>query len=718
MLPRTAEIVRVLRVRQHFFGRRSLNSLSNIVSIGRLNQHMSNDAFSFTYSRISKKYANAQLLRCTYSSKKVEAAAVTSASSSPASIGNEATSKVKTTQKSATEPKQIMKSTTPTSATTAAAASLQTSETKKLEVKTTKGILSITATIEGSKINDIVFEKTKPPVAPDATIPPAKLPVSDVLKETAQAAAAQLQTSATIDAAATAATMAAATANAKAAIAKATQPKVIASATTDTATATATATTAETQQTQTAKAPTVEVVVQKPKRVLVDFNRSSLERNFITPARAMSDFLLKASDLESLSKIKRRSPYEQEPPITVYWRKDVEAKAIGVWGSRENLLKEQLKREVERKKHQQNLFTVKRRLRDYRREIGARTVVVDSEPGLTGKSGKVVLIAIGINGLNFLFKACGWVYSGSHSMFAESIHSLADTINQLILAYGIHKSTQMADSDHPYGYSNMKYVSSLISGVGIFCVGAGLSVYHGITGLMHPEPVENFFWAFFILGGSLVSEGATLIVALNELQRAAKCSGVSFKDYVLSGKDPCVNVVLTEDAAAVTSVAVAATCMGLTSITGLPVFDAVGSLLVGGILGAVASFIIYTNATALVGKSISEDLLNKINAELESDVMIRAIHDVKGIDMGNSLVRYKAEMDFDGRELTRSYLDKQELNELLKTVQSFQKVEELEEFLLKHGENIVDLMGGEIDRIEMKLRKKFPEIRHCDLEIL
>lgn len=153
------------------------------------------------------------------------------------------------------------------------------------------------------------------------------------------------------------------------------------------------------------------------KRVLVDFNRSSLERNFITPARAMSDFLLKASDLECLSKIKRRSPYEQEPPITVYWRKDVEAKAIGVWGSRESLLKEQLKREVERKKHQQSnslyllvyvyrfnvyyffftdLFTVKRRLRDYRREIGARTVVVDSEPGLTGKSGKVVLIAIGM----------------------------------------------------------------------------------------------------------------------------------------------------------------------------------------------------------------------------------------------------------------------------------------------------------------------------------
>lgn len=70
----------------------------------------------------------------------------------------------------------------------------------------------------------------------------------------------------------------------------------------------------------------------------------------------MSDFLLKASDLESLAKIKRRSPYEQEPPITVYWRKDVEARAIEVWGSRENLLRECLKREIERKKHQQSKF--------------------------------------------------------------------------------------------------------------------------------------------------------------------------------------------------------------------------------------------------------------------------------------------------------------------------------------------------------------------------
>ncbi|KAI4462667.1 huel-cation transporter [Holotrichia oblita] len=457
-------------------------------------------------------------------------------------------------------------------------------------------------------------------------------------------------------------------------------------------------------------------VVKKRKRV--DFTISSLERNFITPVRAMSDFLLKPSDLESLPKTKRRSPYEREPPITVYWRKDVEAKALEVWGSKENLTKEQLKRDIEKKKYQQNIFTVKRRLRDYRREMGRSAEAAEVDSGLMGRSGKVVLMAVAINTTNFVFKLGAWILTGSHSMFSECIHSLADTINQLILAYGIHKSVQTADLHHPYGYSNMRYVASLISGVGIFCVGTGLSVYHGISGLIDPQPIDDLFWGYWVLGGSLLSEGATLFVAVMSIQKGARQSNMSLSDYVFRGQDPSVNVVLLEDAAAVIGVTVAAACMGMSSLSNSPIPDAVGSLLVGGILGTVASFIIYTNVAALVGRSIPQYQIEKINAELEADVMIRAIHDVKGIDMGNYLVRYKAELDFDGRELTRAYLDKQDLNALLEEVKSFDNIDQLEEFMLKHGETIVDMMGGEIDRIEMKLRKNHPEIRHCDLEIL
>ena len=459
--------------------------------------------------------------------------------------------------------------------------------------------------------------------------------------------------------------------------------------------------------------------IKAKKKSKVEKSTSSLERNFITPVRAMSDFLLKPSDLENLPKTKRRSPYEFEPPITVYWRKDVEAKALEVWGSREALMKELLMKELEQKAYQQNIFTVKRRLRDYRREMGSKTTeFVHEREGLFGRSGKVVLTAIVINASNFLCKLCACVFTGSHSMFAECVHSAADTCNQLILAFGIHKSVQNPNPDHPYGYTNMKYVSSLISGVGIFCVGAGLSIYHGIHGLFNPSPVEPFYWAYYVLGGSLVSEGATLLVAIQSIKKGAEEKRKSFKEYVLGGQDPSVNVVLLEDFASVVGITTATICMSLTSYTGNPMFDAAGSILGGFLLGGVATFIINTNTAALIGRSISQDDLDKINAELESDIMVRAIYDVKGIDMGNNLVRYKAEIDFDGRELTRSYLDKNDLTAMLKEVQGMKNIDELETFFLKHGEGIVDMVGGEIDRMELKLKKKYPEIRHCDLEIL
>lgn len=97
----------------------------------------------------------------------------------------------------------------------------------------------------------------------------------------------------------------------------------------------------------------------------------------------------------------------------------------------------------------------------------------------------------------------------------------------------------------------MKYVSSLISGVGIFCVGTGLSIYHGIHGLLFPAPLDSLFWAYFVLGGSLLSEGATLMIALHSIKKGAEEKKESLKQFVLEGQDPSVNVVLMEDFAAV-----------------------------------------------------------------------------------------------------------------------------------------------------------------------
>ncbi|XP_071499958.1 proton-coupled zinc antiporter SLC30A9, mitochondrial-like [Diadema antillarum] len=332
--------------------------------------------------------------------------------------------------------------------------------------------------------------------------------------------------------------------------------------------------------------------------------------------------------------------------------------------------------------------------------------------------GKVVLSAIAINATNFLFKLVAWMYSGSSSMFSEAIHSAADVCNQCILFLGIRQSIKKPSRDHPYGYSNLRYVSSLISGVGVFCVGAGLSFYHGITGLMHPEPIHDLLWSYCILGGSLLTEGATLAIAINAIKQGSEARKMPFWEYVWRARDPSVNVVFLEDTAAVFGVIIAASCMGLTSLTGNPMYDSLGAIGIGTLLGAVSGFLIYTNTEALTGRSIPDDQLLKLSEVMENDVMIRGVYDVKATDMGVNTIRFKAELDIDGAELTRSYLDTQDLEVLLKEIQNFKNLEDVETFMLKHGERIIDQLGAEVDRIEKLIKATNPEVRHVDLEIL
>merc|ERR1719495_167145 len=151
--------------------------------------------------------------------------------------------------------------------------------------------------------------------------------------------------------------------------------------------------------------------------------------------------------------------------------------------------------------------------------------------------------------------------------------------------------------------------------------------------------------------------------------------------------------------------------MSLAHYTGSPLYDAMGSLVIASLLGSVVSFMIYTNSNALVGRSIPDDRLHDINQELEGDIMVRQVYDVKGIDMGNGIVRYKAEIDFDGRELARSYLARQQLSVILAEIRQIKTELELEQFLLKHGEQMVDCLGAEVDRIEKILKGKHPEVR-------
>ncbi|XP_071127129.1 proton-coupled zinc antiporter SLC30A9, mitochondrial-like isoform X2 [Mytilus edulis] len=369
-----------------------------------------------------------------------------------------------------------------------------------------------------------------------------------------------------------------------------------------------------------------------------------VENIYIEPGRAMVEYLIVLRELNEIPKYTRRSPYGSGKSLTVYKRKDIEELAIKKYGSLEKLQEEKLLRMRQLQMRYRKFPFSEAYYKDY---IDRHYIYYDKKPEQPAEdqkeanykwtwtgTGQVVVSSICVNFFNVIIKGFAWAFTGSYSMFSEMIHSAADTLNQIILGIGLYQSFKKPDSDHPYGYSNLRHVSSLISGVGIFCIGTGFSVYHGIQGLLHPQEMGLNIWALGTLVGSLVSEGATLYLAASQTRKSAQKQGIQFWKYVWRGYDPNTTVVLLEDLAAVSGVVIASGCIGLTWYTGNPLYDSVGSIVIGGLLAAVAGVIIKTNSAALLIRSIPLEKKDEISKDLEQDRMIRSLHDVKATEMG------------------------------------------------------------------------------------
>ncbi|KAI0979618.1 hypothetical protein GJ496_003295 [Pomphorhynchus laevis] len=464
--------------------------------------------------------------------------------------------------------------------------------------------------------------------------------------------------------------------------------------------------------------PTIIKVIPR-KRINYDVDYTA--NNYVTPIRALYEYILNPEDLEGLKVYTRRSPYQQESnPIKVFLRADVEAKALEIWGSLQNLQDKFARRKRSGYfSENQDFVKLKKALRDYQK----KQAFIDSIPHhqsvpVQKRFSRVVIIAATINGINVIIKAIAFAMTGSASIFSEMIHSIADMINQIILAYGQYKSLDKPDPDHPYGFNNMTYITSLISGVGIFCFGTGLTWYHGVTSLLSSVSPTYLSTGICLLSLSMLSESGTLYFALRENTRNAKQMNMTLFEYIKLGYNPAINVVLLEDAAAVCGVGVAGVSMLASHFLESPIPDAIGSIIIGGMLGYIAYFIISTNSFALTHRSIHPSQLYAIQRDLENDICVRALFDVKATDMGNQCAMFKAEIDLDGAAIARTYLDKTDVDALLQELKLCQTPEELERFLVHHGEMVIDRVGEEIDRIERKIKKKYPTLRHVDLEVL
>lgn len=461
-------------------------------------------------------------------------------------------------------------------------------------------------------------------------------------------------------------------------------------------------------------------VVDDIRRKQQEYYKNFTDNNYLDLYRAKEEYLLTDKDLESIPKLKRRNPYSSTYStykfIDVVMLRDVIKKVNEVYGSVEAMEKERKRRDAEREKAAGVLFSispesVKKSFKDKLKQM----FQTSKNAFYHDDSGKVVFLAFAINLANAVFKFFVWLKTGSPSMFSEFMHSCGDTANQLMLAIGKYLSMQKPDSEHPYGYVNHIHIMSIVSGVGIFCFGFGLTFYNGIIGLLTPQIIEaaDLTGALKVLTGSLVSELATLFTAVVRIHQESKKKDVSFWKYVKEGDDPLVNVVLLEDLSAVLGVLVCGAAMYLSVATGLPRLDAVGSLAISLILGGVSYFIVHTNADVLLGRSIpyQQDIVKA----LEQDRFVRSVMDSKGTDYG-MYSRYKAELHLDGRQIAMDFMETIDTEELIKKLK-VASPEETTELLTQFGEGCVDRVSLQIDRIEEDLKRNFPELRHIDLEV-
>lgn len=193
--------------------------------------------------------------------------------------------------------------------------------------------------------------------------------------------------------------------------------------------------------------------------------------------------------------------------------------------------------------------------------------------------------------------------TGSASLLAEAIHSWADAGNEIFLLIADRKGERERDAEHPTGYGRDAYVWSLFAAVGVFTIGAVLSIVTGVLELLEPEPVTDYTAAYIVLGIAFVLEAISLAQSTRQATSTARRYRRNTLDYIVNGSNPTLRAVIFEDSAALAGLAIAALSILLHQVTGNPVFDAVGSLLIGLLLGFVAIILIGRNRQFLIGAS-------------------------------------------------------------------------------------------------------------------
>ena len=263
-----------------------------------------------------------------------------------------------------------------------------------------------------------------------------------------------------------------------------------------------------------------------------------------------------------------------------------------------------------------------------------------------GDSTKAVLIALGANLAIAVAKGVAAWFTRSGAMLAETVHSLADCGNQLLLLVGMKQAKGPPSPDHPLGRGKEIYFWSFLVAVMLFTIGGMYSVYEGIHKLAHPEPLEKWGWAVGVLVFSIAMEGYSTHACLQEA--AAERAGRSLWRWFRESRSAELIVVVGENIAALLGLAVALLFIGLSIITGNPLWDAVGTLLIGALLVVVAVFVAIEVKAMLIGQSIDPRRQAEMMAFVSARPEIDTVYNMITLQLGTrSMVSVQARLHRD-----------------------------------------------------------------------
>jgi cation diffusion facilitator family transporter len=227
-------------------------------------------------------------------------------------------------------------------------------------------------------------------------------------------------------------------------------------------------------------------------------------------------------------------------------------------------------------------------------------------------------------------KLIAFLFTGSASLLAEFVHSLADCSDQVLLLVGRNRAQQGETEEHPFGFGRERYFYGFLVSVVLFAVGGAYSVYDGIHKIINPEPLNNSYIAFAVLAISAVLEGLSLRTAIRESNQHR--NGTGWISFIVRAKGPDLIVLLLEDSAALAGLAFAFIGVGLSVLTGDGAWDGGGSVAIGVLLASVAVLVARETKSLLIGEAASDEAERTIvNAledgpEVERVIHMRTVH--------------------------------------------------------------------------------------------